>query len=200
VENTPNYEAIEQAEAVAVRVALERGYLRTQQLREALLLREQLRVAGRQTRLLQLLGARYIPLEHQAELSQVYFAALSDPYAFGKTPDELPSPPPEDMPASAAQVEQMLASSADELAIPEFMLSASSEQLQRPAEEDPDAVMEFMARSSEITASSPPASEADTGALPPTRQAVSRKRAENPEADDHSESGLWRWLRKHLPG
>ena len=37
--------------------------------------------------------------------------------------------------------------SADELAIPEFLLQSASELAQRPPEEDPEAVKEFLARS-----------------------------------------------------
>ena len=171
VDVTPDYEAIEQAEAVAVRVALERGYLKTTQLREALLLREQLRISGRQTRLLQLLGSRYIPAEFQAELSQVYFAALNATQAPAAEPAPAPAPVPADpldsMPSS------------DELAIPEFMLQASSEQLEKPAAEDPDSVQDFMRISSELK-------------VPDDLRSG--------KSGEFSESGLFRWLKGHLPG
>ncbi|RMG11878.1 MAG: hypothetical protein D6731_14890 [Planctomycetota bacterium] len=197
--STPGYEAIEQAEAVAVRVALERGYLSMPQLREALLLREQLRVSGQPVRLLQLLGARYIRLEHQPELSRVYFRALREPEAFGQAPERAPAPPPaEALPPSPEAVEEMMASSADELAIPEFVLAASSEQLERPPTEDPPAVAEFLARSGEV-------SLPDAGEVPPTRPSVRRDPGSGDadagrDGDAGTESGLWRWLRKHLPG
>jgi hypothetical protein len=168
---TPDYEKIEQAEAVAVRVALERGYLTMSQLREALLLREQLRMAGRQTRLLRLLGSRYIPADFQAELSRVYFAALNASVA-------VPEPEPEPEAAIAAPVDPVGMSS-DELAIPEFMLQASSEQLERPVAEDPDSVQDFMRRSSELE-------------VPESIR--------SPESGEVSESGLFRWLKDHLPG
>lgn len=173
VETTPNYEAIEQAEAVAVRVALERGFLTVDQLREALLLREQLRVAGRQTRLLQLLGARFIHLEHQAVLSQVYFAFLND-QVDPPAPAESVEPPAS---ASSEVPQDMLFSSADELAIPELMLQRSSEQLERPPAEDPEPVQEFMEKNRKLNPS-----------------------AQQDGDEDVSESGLWRWLKDHLPG
>ena len=169
---TPDYEAIEQAEAVAVRVALERGYLKTTQLREALLLREQLRISGRQTRLLQLLGSRYIAPEFQAELSQVYFAALNATQA--------PAPAEAKPAPAAARAEPMDSMpSSDELAIPEFMLQASSEQLERPVAEDPDAVQDFMRISSELKVPD------DLGSR---------------ESGEFTESGLFRWLKSHMPG
>jgi hypothetical protein len=177
---TPDYEQIEQAEAVAVRAALERGYLDTQQLREALLLREQLRVSGRPTRLLQLLGARYIRPEHQAELSGVYFAALGALSGEEPTdPDRAPSAEAlaATPPAADAGVEDMMMSSADELAIPEFMLQQSSAQLDRPPEEDPEPVRDFLAMSG----------EGSVEPLPPAGEEV-------------SESGMWRWLKRQLPG
>lgn len=178
--STPEFAAIEHAEALAVRAALERGFLRTDDLREALLLREQLRLANRPTRLLQLLG-RYIAEEHQVELRGLYFAALAE----AREPGRGATPPPSQAVAPArpepplARPDEMLFSSDDELAIPEMLLKQSSELLQRPPEEDPAPVREFMARSGEAAGPAP-----------------------GPATDERTvtESGLWRWLKRQLPG
>ena len=140
-----------------MRAALDRGFLTVDQLREALLIRQQLRIAGRQMRLLALLGSRFIKLEHQAEISQVYFEHLNQQ----PLPDENEEP-------TVIMAEEMLFSSDDELAIPEFMLKSSA-ALARSAEEH-----------------------------------VASEAASNPVAgedeEETSESGLWRWLKRHLPG
>src|SRR5690606_2139272 len=126
--------------------ALERGFLKTDDLREALLLREQLRLSGRPTRLLQLLG-RYIAEEHQVELRARYFAALAEgkapagpkpASAGGVEPPGAPErlrPEPARPDPARPRPDEMLFSSDDELAIPELLLRQSSELLQRPPEE-----------------------------------------------------------------
>jgi len=137
----PNFAALEQAEAVAVRAALERGYLRPDDLRRALLIREQLRAEARPARLLQILG-RYIAPAHQQELRGVYFEEL------GRVESGLfPAVPAE--PGPAAEPDELLFSSEDELAIPEFVLTQSSEQLARAPDADPQAVQDYLVRSAE---------------------------------------------------
>ncbi len=169
-----DYGAIEQAEAVAVRAALDRGFLTADQLREALALREQLRVSGRQMRLLAILGSRYIRPEHQAELSQAYFAHLS----------EQPAPPPQpNEEPTVVMTEEMLFSSADELAIPEFMTRSAIAAQEAPA-----------------TAANTPLDDLmGVGAEPASAEAPAEP-AEAKGKGDVSESGIWRWLRSHLPG
>lgn len=182
--STPEFAAIEHAEALAVRAALQRGFLRADDLREALLLREQLRLANRPTRLLQLLG-RYIAEEHQVELRGLYFAALAEAREPGGASA---APAPHSAPLAPARPEpplappdDMLFSSDDELAIPEMLLKQSSELLQRPPEEDPAPVREFMARSGE-----------GAGPAPGPSQSADERQV--------TESGLWRWLKRQLPG
>ena len=173
--NPPTPEQIEAAEQAAVRVALAQGFLQPRDVREALLLREQLKQAGRPSGLLAVLGARSLRPEHRPLLSEVYFRSLREAAA---TPAAPAAPPPVPSVPQAMSLE----TSSDELAIPEFALQASSEQLERPAEDDPEEIREFMAKSSEFV-------------MPPPEP--------SPDPDDSAErsaSGIWRWFRRKSGG
>lgn len=166
----------ERAEAFVVRAALTRSYLSEGQVREALLLREQLRVSGRPAELLRLLGSRFLKPEHLPELTELYFDALAQFESGEHDPIQAKAQQP---PA------ELFTSSADELAIPEFLLKSSSEQLQKPPAEDPQAVQDFMAASAE---SDP--DDVAGGDVPQTELAK----------DLGKSSGMWRWLKDRLGG
>src|SRR5687767_4197619 len=93
-----------------VRHALSRGYLTQAQLREALILHEQLEGAGRTVPLLSVLGARYLRPEHVQELSQFYRDRMA-----GQATDPPPIEP--------------------KLEIPPEVLSRSCELVLRPPEQ-----------------------------------------------------------------
>ncbi|MCA8925097.1 MAG: SUMF1/EgtB/PvdO family nonheme iron enzyme [Planctomycetes bacterium] len=113
-------------EAAVVGHALNRGWLRREQLREALLLQGQLEASGRPTPLLAILLARYLRAEHVEELKAVYHrAALSAGEAAHAAAG--PTLPP---PAAA---------------LPHDCLRRSGEELKRPPERDPEAVRRFIA-------------------------------------------------------
>jgi tetratricopeptide (TPR) repeat protein len=104
-----------------VRHALSQGWLTGGQLREALLLQEQLRTSGQPVELLPILRGRYLRPEHVAALTQVYREALGP--AGG---DTLPLPAP---------------------ALPREALERSSEAARRPRAEDPPRVRDFLRQS-----------------------------------------------------
>ncbi|MBX3466424.1 MAG: serine/threonine protein kinase [Planctomycetes bacterium] len=106
-----------------VRHAIRRGWLTGEQLREALLLQEQLRAAGRPAELLPLLRGRHLRPEHVPELTRVYREAVGPQQG-------------ETLPLPARDV-------------PRELLDRSSELLRRPREEDPPRVRDFLRASGE---------------------------------------------------
>jgi len=117
-------DAVDQA---VVAYALGQGWLRREELREALLLQDQLAVAGRATTLLPLLAARFLSPDHVEGLREVYKRAC--PKAPSLQMDagggEITLPPP--------------------IVVPPECLARSWEALHRMPEEDPDVVREFLA-------------------------------------------------------
>jgi hypothetical protein len=169
----PHPDSVLHAEATVVRAAIARGFMTQDQLREGLLLREELRSAGQQVSLLKVLGSRYLTQEHQTLLTNVYFSALSGaPPTAAASEADLQEPPPE------------LYTSEDELAIPEFTLGRSNELMSRPPSEDPDVVQQLLAASAEVE---PPSFDA-----PPPADGTHEPDAPDPES---SGSGIWRWLK-----
>ncbi|MCO5168905.1 MAG: tetratricopeptide repeat protein [Planctomycetes bacterium] len=116
-------ERVHAAVHAVVRHAIRRGWLTGEQLREALLLQEQLRAAGRPTELLPLLRGRFIRPEHVPELTQVYRETVGPQQG-------------ETLPLAARDV-------------PRELLDRSSELLRRPRDEDPPRVREFLRASGE---------------------------------------------------
>lgn len=142
-------------EEQVVRHALSRGFIDPRQLREALLLREQLQRSGRPADLLAILRARYLRPECLSELSAVYQQLLG-----GSTfapPSQAPSgtlsPPPGGgtlalPPGSAGQDAPTVTGGIlpAPAAIPDSAVWRSAELLERPSGEDPVAVRQFLNR------------------------------------------------------
>lgn len=123
---------VEAATKATVRLALARGYLVQEDLRQALLLMEQLAAAGRPANLLSLLASRYLRPDHVPELSDYYQRQLA---AQAASPSG--SAPPAEV--QAPKIEQVEA--------PEELLARSVELVRRPPEEDPQSVQNFMRES-----------------------------------------------------
>jgi predicted Ser/Thr protein kinase len=136
-------------EQAVVRHALRQGYLTSDQLRQALLLRAQLRSKGQAHDLLGILSGRYLPREHLPELSGVYRKALADAGAVTSTSQSgrVYVGRPNARPSGRFYVSD----SAEAVTLPppleevsEDALLASSEALQRSPTEDPAEVRGFM--------------------------------------------------------
>ncbi|MCA8922136.1 MAG: serine/threonine protein kinase, partial [Planctomycetes bacterium] len=84
-------EAETSAEAAVVRAAVANRYLTAEQLREALLLREEFARSGQRVGLLQLLRQRHLPPHALPELSAIYHQVLSGLGAQPATYDPVPS-------------------------------------------------------------------------------------------------------------
>lgn len=123
---------VEAATKATVRLALARGYLVSEDLRQALLLMDQLAAAGRPANLLSLLASRYLRADHVPELSEYYQRQLA---AQAASPSG--SAPPAEV--EAPRIEQVEA--------PEELLARSVELVRRPPEEDPQSVQTFMRES-----------------------------------------------------
>jgi uncharacterized protein DUF1570 len=123
---------VEAATKATVRLALARGYLVQEDLRQALLLKDQLAAAGRPANLLSLLASRYLRADHVPELSEYYQRQLA---AQAASPSG--SAPPAEV--EAPKIEQVEA--------PEDLLARSVELVRRPPEEDPQSVQNFMRES-----------------------------------------------------
>lgn len=125
---------------VTIRHGLSRGHLTRDKLREALLLQEQLRAAGRPTPLLSVLASRFLAPEHVQELSRVYREALAQAAAF-------------DASATArARAEQRRVEddpTAAPVEVPADVLARSCEMLELPPDKDPEPVKRFL-RESEL--------------------------------------------------
>lgn len=123
---------MEPSEAVVqatIRHALDAGYLDRQQLREALLLQDQLQAAGRSAPLLTVIAAKFVRPEHVPALKRRYQELLAK-----QTNATLASaPPPLEEP---------------ELQVPQDVLSRSCELAARPPAEDPEPVRRFLDESS----------------------------------------------------
>lgn len=123
---------VEAATKATVRLALARGYLVSEDLRQALLLMDQLAAAGRPANLLSLLASRYLRPDHVPELSEYYQRQLA---AQAASPSGSAPPAPTEPP----KIEQVEA--------PEELLARSVELVRRPPEEDPQSVQTFMRES-----------------------------------------------------
>lgn len=123
---------VDAATKATVRLALARGYLVSEDLRQALLLKDQLTAAGRPANLLSILASRYLRQDHVQELSEYFQRQLA---AQAASPSG--SAPPQDLkPPAIEQVEA-----------PEEMLARSVELVRRPPEQDPQSVQTFMRES-----------------------------------------------------
>ena len=71
------------ADQGVIRHALQRGFLQPQQLREAVILQDELATAGRQAPLLHVLASRYLSPEHLAELRRVHADAQREEASAG---------------------------------------------------------------------------------------------------------------------
>ncbi|MGE0710009.1 MAG: DUF1570 domain-containing protein [Planctomycetota bacterium] len=124
---------VEAATKNTIRLALARGYVSMDQLREALVIREQLESAGRATPLLTVLAGRYVRPDHHPELSEYYQRQLA---ALSASPTG--SAPPE--PPAKPQLPTKLDAPAD-------VLSRSMEMAQRPPEHDSQKIQAFLRES-----------------------------------------------------
>jgi len=125
---------------VTIRHGMSRGHLTREKLREALLLQEQLRAAGRPTPLLSVLASRFLTPDQVQELSRVYREALAQAQAF-------------DASATArARAEQRRVEddpTAAPVDVPAEVLARSCEMLELPPDRDPEPVKRFL-RESEL--------------------------------------------------
>jgi len=135
-------------EQAVVGRALSRGWLRREQLREALLLQGQLEASGRPTPLLGLLRARYLRAEHVEALKGDHQRAAR---IAGHGPRALAADPEPELPPPATD-------------LPPDCLMRSGEELRRPPEQDPEAVRWFIAA---CEASTLEASPPSSGRAPP---------------------------------
>lgn len=189
-------------EAAVMRAAVSRGFVSGDQVREVLLLREELRRGGREATTLQILGARYLDAAQREELTEVYLgiqrAAEAAPPPVPAGLDPLPAAPPPlpsfgDDPLTMGGME-----SSDELAIPELSLGASTMNLTRPPEADPDPIKEFLLLSS-AELDEPEQRLAPSSAA--ASAAEGEGEGEGADADEHrSASGIWSWVRDRLSG
>ena len=122
----------ESADQTVVRHALQRGLVSAPVVREALLLREELRRRGQNPALLALLRARGLDPRHLPELERMWRDAVTATHAGGSRhgSDRLP----------AGEGTRALPAAAH---IPEETLRRSSELLRRPAADDPEPVRSF---------------------------------------------------------
>lgn len=105
-----------------VRHALSRGFLTAAQLREALILQQQLQEAGRPAALLSVLATRFLAPEHVKELGRFY----------------------RDQTTSDAAVEEV---EPPKVEVPPDVLSRSCEMVAMPPEQDPEPVRRMLAES-----------------------------------------------------
>ena len=124
---------VESATKNTVRFALSRGYLTMDQLREALVIKEQLESAGQPAQLLAVLASRYIRADHHPELSEYYQRQLAalEASPTGSTP-----------PAAPAKVELPT-----KLEAPADLLSRSVEMARRPPDQDSQKIQLFLKES-----------------------------------------------------
>lgn len=113
---TPN------ADQGVIRHALQKGYLQPQQLREAVILQDELASAGRPTPLLHLLAARYLSTDHLAELRRVH--------ADAQRAQQTPAPQP--WKHETAEV-------------PDDLLLSSIERARSAPSEDPERIRSILA-------------------------------------------------------
>ena len=135
---------VESATKNTVRFALSRGYLTMDQLREALVIKEQLEGAGRSAQLLAVLASRSIRADHHPELSEYYQRQLAALLA---------SPTGSAPPAPPARVELPT-----KLDAPADLLSRSVEVARRPPHQDSQKIQLFL-RESERALQAQPAEE-----------------------------------------
>lgn len=118
----PVDDATQPAVQATLRLALERGFLSRAQLREALILQDQLEASGKPTPLLTVLTKRFLKPEHVPELSRRYKDELARQ---ALTPAPAPAPPePEEK----------------ELDVPADILTRSCELVLRPPELDSEKI------------------------------------------------------------
>jgi hypothetical protein len=178
-------------EAAVMRTAMTRGFLTQAQVREALLVREELRRTGQGGTILQIVGARYLNTAQRQSMTEVYLEVQRAAEISPPPPSALSAPPTlPTMPAiqqESMPMESM--ESSDELGIPEFLLSRSSAKLNQPPEDDSDMVKEFLALSADEL-SQPNFDEDDP---------IVRDLDEDPD-EEESASGIWRWMTTRLRG
>lgn len=125
---------------VTIRHGMSRGHLTREKLREALLLQEQLRAAGRPTPLLSVLASRFLTPEQVHELSRVYREALAKAAAFDASATAR---------ARAEQRRDEDDPTAAPVDVPAEVLARSCEMLELPPDRDPEPVKRFL-RESEL--------------------------------------------------
>ena len=121
--------AAQGAVKATVRQALSQGYLSMEQLREALLLREQLLTAGREVGLLSILAGHHLRADHVAELTEFYRDVLV-----------------------GEQHEQAEADVTANLDAPPEAVERTRQLGERPSEQDPEPVKQYMRESEQALA------------------------------------------------